>query len=318
MPKIFMILIILIVIAIAMYFIIKPSKLKHPELQNTIIKGSMLFDGKNRSYIYYVPNGLPQNPSLVIALHRSKSNAQDLRETMNYRYDELADKYKFIVLYPDGYEGNWNDCRKAPKDSAHKLKINDTGFIKSLIDLFKKNYSINSAQVYATGFSAGGHMCLKLAVEIPELISKIAPTLFQIPLPENYTCDKSITPLPILIVNGTDDPISPYEGGEVSILKIIKQGKVYSVNETAKHFLKLNNLFNEPIISNYPSIFDKNEIWIEKKVWKENKKFPLHQIIVHGGGHTLPGTNKLPSLIFGKTYNDYIIADDIVDFFLKK
>ncbi len=317
MSRLLVVFILFIIIAIPLFFIIKPSRLKKPVLKNEICEETLNHEGRVRSYTYYIPDQIHENPSLVIALHRARSNGSDLRETMNYRYEELADKYKFIVLYPDGYEGNWNDCRKAPNDSAHKLNINDTGFISTLIDLFIKKYSINKNHIYVTGFSAGGHMTLKLAASIPDKISKFAPALTQMPVPDNYNCEEIKKPVSILLINGTTDPISPFNGGEVSIMKFIKQGKVLSVSETVNYFLKLNNLVKKPVVTDIPSSNNDPDFRIEKKVWLEENKSSLYQFIIYGGGHTLPGTNPLPSIIFGKTFKDYLIADEIIKFFLQ-
>lgn len=309
-------IIIILFLTVILFFIFYPPEFKKPVLKNKIQRGSLGYKGITRNYLYYVPDDLPDNAPLILVFHRARSNSSDLRKMLNYRYDELADKHKFLVLYPDGHEKNWNDCRTKPSDSAHKLNIDDTGYISALIDLFKKNHSIDKTKVYVTGFSAGGHMCIKLAAEIPDAISKMALAATQIPSAENYGCRQLSRPIPILIINGDEDPISPYNGGEISILKFIKQGKVIPVDKTVSFFLKLNNLKNEPSVSTYPYHFDENQPWIEKKIWLENNKYPLHQYIVHHGGHTMPGAKPLPSLIFGKTFKDYLIADDIVHFFL--
>ncbi len=38
-----------------------------------------------------------------------------MREWTGFELDELADQRGFVVAYPDGYKGNWNDCRRAAK-----------------------------------------------------------------------------------------------------------------------------------------------------------------------------------------------------------
>ena len=47
--------------------------------------------------------------------------------------DRLADQHGFVVLYPDGYRRNWNDCRKHATFPAKLQNIDDIGFIRTLI-----------------------------------------------------------------------------------------------------------------------------------------------------------------------------------------
>jgi poly(3-hydroxybutyrate) depolymerase len=52
-----------------------------------------------------------------------------MRQYSNYEFDELADKHGFLVVYPDGFDNTWNDCRGGSPFSSKRLKIDDAGFI---------------------------------------------------------------------------------------------------------------------------------------------------------------------------------------------
>ncbi len=311
---IFRIAAIIVIIIVFALLIWNRVKLKAPVTAFDIMQGSFIHQGVDRTYSYYISETLPALSPLIIVLHKSKSNSSELREMMKFRYEELADQKKFAVLYPDGYERNWNDCRKAPGDSAHKKNIDDTGFINRLIDLFTEKYGIDSSKIYVSGMSGGGHMTLRLANEIPGKITAIAPTLTQLPEKRNSVCGEMNQSISVFLLHGTKDPISPYDGGEISLFGLfLRQGIVLSAQDTTNHFLKINGLTVKPVISRHKS---PNETWTEKYIWGENNKPKIWQYIVHGGGHTLPGTRHLPKFIFGKTCDIRNIADDIVDFFL--
>ena len=66
----------------------------------------------DRSYLAYVPAKLPFGSALVIVLHGSGMDGKKMRKWTGYEFDRMADQRGFVVLYPDGYRGNWNDCRK--------------------------------------------------------------------------------------------------------------------------------------------------------------------------------------------------------------
>ncbi len=308
---------IIVIIIVLVLLIWKWGKHEAPIQVFDIRQGNINHQGVDRTYSYYLPETLSGLSPLIIVLHRSKSNSSELRKMMKFRYEELADQKKFAVLYPDGYEGCWNDCRKAPGDLAHKKNIDDTGFINKLVNLFTEKYSIDSSEIYVSGMSGGGHMALRLANEIPGKIAAIAPTLAQLPEKANSRCGEMNQSLPVFLLNGTKDPISPYDGGEISLFGLfLRQGKVLSAQDTVNHFLKINGITAQPDISRIYKQQETNKDWVEKYVWKENSKPEVQQYIVHGGGHTLPGTKHLPEFIFGKTCDIRNIADDIVDFFL--
>jgi len=48
-----------------------------------------------------------------------------------------------------------------------------------------------------------------------------------LPTPDNSTCSQDSRTPPFMIVAGTDDPISPYNGGEVSIFGFQNKGTGY-------------------------------------------------------------------------------------------
>lgn len=56
-----------------------------------------------------------------------------MRLCTGYEFDCLADQHGFVVIYPDGYRRNWNDCRKYATFPAKRENIDDIGFIRTLI-----------------------------------------------------------------------------------------------------------------------------------------------------------------------------------------
>jgi hypothetical protein len=86
-----------------------------------------------RSYAVYLPARLVPRPPLLLALPSSKGDASQIRRASGYRFEELADEHGFIVVYPEGYEGHWNDCRKKASFAAKRLEIDDVSFVRALI-----------------------------------------------------------------------------------------------------------------------------------------------------------------------------------------
>lgn len=297
--------------------LLNPPSQEMPILSVPIIEETIKHDGIERSYLFYKPKDLEPSPPLVIVLHRAKSTGGQMRELTGYDFDKIADRNKFIVVYPDGYEGNWNDCRKSAKDSAHALNIDDVGFINALIESFAKKHGIDRSRVLLTGLSNGGHMCFRLAIELSEKISAVAAIAAHVPVQENNICHMPDIPVSILLVSGTEDPINPFEGGEVSILGLIKKGQVLSSIQSAEFWLKAYGLKN---VSNHTIFPDKNpddKSWIERQYWDNKSGIEINLYTVHGGGHTIPGTKQNLSFFWGSTNQDISMTDEIINFFYR-
>ncbi len=155
-----------------------------------------------------------------------------------YEFETLADRGNFIVVYPDGFERYWNDCRKRGAFSAKTRNVDDVGFIHTLIDRFREDFGVDSAHVFVMGFSNGGQMAFRLALELPLEIAGIAAVAANLPAPDNCACREAERPVPVLIVNGTADPINPYAGGS-GWFGLARSGGLRSTMETADYFKRL-------------------------------------------------------------------------------
>jgi polyhydroxybutyrate depolymerase len=167
---------------------------------------------RNRSYLIYVPPNLPPQGALVIVLHGSGMNGARMRVCTGYQFDDLADRHGFVVLYPDGYRGNWNDCRKRASFPAKRANVNDMGFIRTLIARASTEHAIDEKQVFVFGCSNGGHMAFRLATEAADEIAAVVAVAANLPTPDASSCPQQGRTSRVMLVNGTADPINPHQG----------------------------------------------------------------------------------------------------------
>ena len=191
--------------------------------------------GRERTFIEYVPKTLKPGAPLLFVLHPSGGDAAGMRQYSNNEFDELADKHGFLVVYPDGFDNTWNDCRGGSPFSSKRLKIDDAGFIKSLLDLAVTTHAIDRKRVFAAGWSNGAQLAYRMALEYPEDFAGVAAISASVPVKENLDCGQVDKPIPVMIVNGTADPINPFRGGMVN-LGGTNLGNVLSSEDTAKYW----------------------------------------------------------------------------------
>src|SRR6266478_6696349 len=149
----------LIVVALGFYFIevYAPSP-ANPTLSAAIQQDSIPIGSMTREFLEYVPHDISPHSPLVIVLHGALMDAKSMHEWTGYEFDQLADQHGFVVVYPDGYKHNWNDCHSKATFAAHTENIDDMGFVKGLIAREVAQRQIDEKHVYVLGYSNGGQI----------------------------------------------------------------------------------------------------------------------------------------------------------------
>jgi polyhydroxybutyrate depolymerase len=286
-----------------------------PSLSASIQRATIHVGDRERSYLFYVPARLRPKAPLLIVLHGSMQDGETMRINTGYEFDRLADENGFILVYPDGYEHNWNDCRRSLDVPARKMGIDDKGFVLALIDRFQSDFDADPDQVFVTGYSNGGHMAYRLALELPDRIAGIATVAASLPTEDNCVCEKSTRAVPVVVVAGTDDPLNPYGGGEVTLFGFASRGTVVSARASAEYFAKLAGHLSEPEDTRLPHKDERDPTSVERTEWRDPGKPTVVLFTVFGGGHVIPQSTFRPPRLLGKTTHDLEAPAEIWKFF---
>ncbi len=135
-----------------------------------ILTGGQL--GPYRYHLYRPADYTPDTPlPLVVVLHGCDQNAADI--SRGTKFNELADKERFAVLYPETKPAVnnpygcwvWWDPDNQRRDSGEpKLIVN-------MVDLSRRQVKIDSDRVYVTGMSSGGALSAILASMYPDVFA---------------------------------------------------------------------------------------------------------------------------------------------------
>lgn len=280
-----------------------------------ILSKSITLNGLKRSYLLYLPRPYRNSAAapLVVALHGGGGTGEKVNKLL--RLNSLADQYGFVVAYPDAVDHHWNDGRGVKKYRSHRENIDDVGFISEMIDNISGDFSIDHKRVYVTGASNGAMMSLRLGCELADKITAIAPVIGS--MPENLVAGCAPTkPMPLMMINGTDDPLVPWEGGYVHVYRK-KLGKIISVRQTIDFWVTRNGCSPDPQISMAPDTDPDDGTRVQKSVYgqcADGADVVLYEI--QGGGHTWPGGYQyLPEFLIGKTSRDLNATETIWNFF---
>ena len=264
------------------YFVYTPPP-EIPHLSGALTKGSIEVGGLKRTYTTYVPRGLAQGAPLVVVMHGSGENAARIRAETGYGFDRLADEHGFAVVYPNSYTLDWDDCGKVGDVSVNGVNIDDVGFLVALVDKLITEIGIDRGRAFATGVSAGGFMSIRLALEAPSRFRAVAAVSANMPTPENSKCKPVGQGTSVMIMNGTKDPLVPFNGGEVNLLGLFyKGGNVRSSRDSGQYFADLNNIVGAPETNQTPMA---DKVSVEQVLWRNGSKAEVELVAIHGGGH---------------------------------
>jgi polyhydroxybutyrate depolymerase len=287
-----------------------------PALAGTIERGTLEHGGRTRSWIAYRPAKPAASPALVIVLHASMGTAQQARQVFGYDFDRLADQQGFIVVYPQGYDGHWNDCKLKGPFAAKRENVDDVAFLHALVDRVVKDHHADRSRVYVTGVSNGGGMVLRLALQTPDFARAYAALVSSVPTPGNMAPAPKNQAVSILLMNGTNDPFNPWRGGDVVLYGIWgNRGPVLSAQASIDYFRNLAGLQGAPQVTQFPDRDPGDGSTVERSLWSAPGKRSVALYTIKGGGHAVPNPATYGRRLLGHVNRDIHAADEIWDFF---
>ena len=186
-------------------------------------------DALAREFRFYVPEELPDAAPVVVVLHGGSQSMQAIFSSGaggTQEWMQIAEEEGVLLLVPNGTNLDtgapsgdkqaWNDCRPGTRA---RPGADDVGFVAAMLDWTADRFAdtpiaLDTDQAFVTGSSNGGMMTYRLATERPGRFAAAAAFIANRPQPSE--CPEASVPVPMLIVNGTEDPLMPYEGGPIA------------------------------------------------------------------------------------------------------
>ena len=155
---------------------------------------------RDRTYRLFVPPGYDGRTRLALVLDMHGSGGSADGQARNSGFELVAAREGFAVATLQAENSRWNVPVASERPS-------DVVYASDVIDHVSARVCIDSARVYATGFSGGGRMSSLLGCQLNTRIAAIAPvSALRWPGP----C--SGRPVPVLTFHGLADTQNPYDG----------------------------------------------------------------------------------------------------------
>ena len=223
---------------------------------------TLTWDGTEREYLEYVPASYnPENPApVVFCLHGLGDNMTNFS---GVGFNQVANQTGWIVITPQALVASvllvgeigtaWNSGAGAEFPfigyTVLNSDVDDSGYLMAILDSLENNMNINTDSVFFMGFSMGGFMSNRMAIEHGDRITAIASV--------SGTIGTDILDLtPVTEVNamhfhGTADTQVTYENAGFAVGE-----DTYSVGLGAEATVEFWRNFNvcdvEPVVTFFP------------------------------------------------------------------
>lgn len=269
-----------------------------------------------RSYRVHIPSGYDGDTPLplVVVVHGAFDTARGM-ETVS-GFSRLADREKFIVLYPNGigifgWLQHWNAghcCGKAAEDN-----IDDVGYLAAAIADVSERLAVDRRRIYMAGFSNGGMLTYRFAAERGDLLAAAAPLAASIGgRPSNDAAEwripDPVKPLPLLVMHGLADDDIPYAGGRSEHRG--GERTYWSVEQSVRPWLDRNGCTGAPATRRSTG----GRVLV--KTWKTCREpAPVALYVVENWGHVWPGPYFTGGLSADDALRNFDAAGIIWEFF---
>ncbi len=267
------------------------------------VRLTLTHGGLTREAILYRPTAHHTPLPTLLVLHGSGGDGRRMQQLTNFNH--LADAEGFMVVYPDGVAREWNDGR-----IFRPSTVDDVGFISALIDRLVAEYGADPERIFASGISNGGLMSYRLACDLSGKIRGIAAVAANLARDLHPNCTPRL-PIAVLIMNGTADPLVPYNGGEI----MGGRGVVLSTEETVAFWRAHNQCTDRPEVQALPNRapLDRTRVYLTAY---QNCAAKVALYRIEGGGHTWAGgLQHLPAALVGRHSRDIDASAVIWAFF---
>ena len=173
---------------------------------------SLSSDGRPRSYVLHVPDGLLAPAPLVVALHARAQTTQSIRDYS--QLEAMADREGFIVAFPSGAGGSWNAGTCCLPGSA--AGTDDVAFLDEVIRSARERAEVDPDRIALTGSSNGAMMALRYACERTGDVASVVSVAGALVAP----CAPS-DEVAVLALHGGKDAVVPLAGGRNTQLDVV-------------------------------------------------------------------------------------------------
>lgn len=229
------------------------------------------YQGEIREYMEYAPQ---EAKGILFMLHGYGSSAQAFDTDIKMEEDAL--KKGYVVIYVTGAT-NKNDSTSGAgwNSGIGDSDSDDIGFLKALAGYMQEKYHLTKENTFAAGFSNGGFMMYRIAVEGQDFFSAVVSVAGMMP-EKMWKIKKKNANISVLQINGTKDDVVPMKSNGTA-----QKNKAPAIEKVIDYFVSANKLTQIQT----EELSEKTEL---TKYYEEGKKQQVWQVLIKDGRHSWP------------------------------
>ncbi|MBO7491695.1 MAG: T9SS type A sorting domain-containing protein [Bacteroidales bacterium] len=233
---------------------------------------TFLWQNVNRNYLIRMPDHHDGTPPVVFFLHGLGDNITRLDN--EFHFAQIANEYGWAMVAPEarnlGIGNMWNAA-------LMNSDVDDSGFLMALLDSLTAQYGLDPDSVFFTGFSMGGFMTHRMAIEHGDRIMACAPVSGLITTV--MAAQTPVTPVRMLHIHGTNDNVVGYNGYSSTFGSNLGLG----VDAILQYWQTANGCTGEPAIDTLPDVHNDGLRFVH---YTYQGGVDLQHVKVIGGTHT--------------------------------
>lgn len=223
-----------------------------------------------RQYMLFEPSDRDGAVPVMYFLHGLGDNITRCNEEMHF--GDMAERFGWVIVVPQAT----NVYGSAMWNAGLGGTADDAGFLLALLDTLVAHGRVNADSVFFTGFSMGGFMTHRMAIEHGNRITACAPVSGLIS--HAFAGEVPVGPVRMLHIHGTSDPVVSWNGGSSYFGDI-----GISVDSLVSFWTHWNNCGNEPAVDTLPDRVSDGLRFIRYR-YSGASEFQLLKVV--GGNHT--------------------------------
>lgn len=230
------------------------------------------WQGVQREYLLKTPSQHNETMPILYFLHGLGDNITRLDN--EFHFQQIADEFGWMLVIPQALSQSGSTMWNAALMSS---SIDDSGFLMALLDTLAKHQPIDLDSVFFTGFSMGGFMTHRMAIEHGDRITGCAPVSGLIT--HTMASHTAVAPVRMLHIHGTADPVvgyngnSQYFGGNLGL----------NVDAIIDYWKNANHCVDEPVIDTLPDLHNDGLRFV-RYTYEGEAELQLLKVI--GGNHS--------------------------------
>ena len=269
---------------------------------------TITWDGQERQYLEYVPTSYSEAVAapVLFMLHGMGDDINNFFQATQIR--NVAEEQGWIIICPQALDFTyaipglgsqdfgtcWNvgstvsvsfEMYGFPLnfDVTVNENVDDEGFLMAALEATKAEYNVDQNKIFFAGFSLGGFMSHRMAIQHGDIINSIAAVSGVIG--NDLTTLTPVDNVNVLQFFGTNDEMITYDDAMISLQTLGYYNLGMPVEETVEYWRAFNQCDEAPIVEQYPDTYNDGMTFEMYQYLNGNNDSRVAFIKVYNGTH---------------------------------